>query len=86
MKKVTIVFDDDELYTAIKVLAARRNRTLKELVTEALAAWLEAQEEAEDAILAREALAEYREKGGLPWEEVKARLEATLAQRGIDVD
>jgi len=32
MKKVTIVFEDDDLYTALKVQAARWNRPLKALV------------------------------------------------------
>ena len=81
MKKVTVVFEDDELYTAVKVQAARQNRPVKELVTEALEAWLEAQEDVEDTILAQKALAEYREKGGIPWEEVRARMRAILAER-----
>lgn len=36
MKRVTIVFDDEELYRAVKVEAARSGRTVKELVAEAL--------------------------------------------------
>ncbi len=36
MKRVTIVFDDDELYRAVKIEAARTGRTVKELVTETL--------------------------------------------------
>ena len=86
MKKVTVVFEDDGLYTAMKVQAARMNRPLKALVAEALEAWLEVQEEAEDAVLARESLAEYREKGGVAWEEVKAEMHRILAQRGLRVN
>lgn len=81
MKKVTVVFEDDELYTAVKVEAARLNRPLKDIVREALEAWLQAQEDVADALLAREALAEYQEKGGLPWEEVRGRARAILEER-----
>lgn len=82
MKKVTVVFEDDELYTALKVQAARANRPLKELVAEAIGAWLEAQEEVEDAGAFREAIAEYKEKGGVPWEEVRDRARTLLVERG----
>ena len=82
MKKVTVVFEDDDLYTALKVQAARASRPLKELVAEAIGAWLEAQEEVEDAGAFREAIAEYREKGGVPWEGVRERARALLVERG----
>ena len=36
MKRVTIVFDDDALYRAVKVEAARTGRTVKDIVSEAL--------------------------------------------------
>lgn len=81
MKKVTVVFEDDDLYTALKVQAARLNRPLKALVAEALEVWLEAEEEVEDIAAFREAMAEYREKGGIPWEDVRARARALLAER-----
>ncbi len=38
MKRVTVVFDDEELYRAVKVEAARTGRTVKDIVTEALRA------------------------------------------------
>lgn len=81
MKKVTVIFENEELYTAIKVEAARLNRHLKDVVREALEVWLEVQEDAEDAILAQQALAEYREKGGVPWGEVCTRARAILEER-----
>jgi plasmid stability protein len=81
MKKVTVIFDDDDLYTALKVQAARSNRPLKALITDALEAWLEAEEELEDASAYREAMAEHREKGGVPWEDVRARARALLVER-----
>ena len=81
MKKVTVVFEDEDLYTAVKVQAVRLNRPLKEVVAEALEVWLEAQEESEDIAAYRQAMAEYRKKGGIPWEEVTARARAILAER-----
>ena len=61
--KVTIDLDGD-LYRAVKVEAARADRSVREIVDEALEAWLEATEAAEDAASAKEALAEYRRDGG----------------------
>ncbi len=62
MKKMTVVLDDD-LYTAAKVEAARRNRPLKEIVAEALQEWLEVQEDLELGPLIDEARRELRDKG-----------------------
>ena len=64
MKKMTVVLEDD-LYTATKVEAASRNRSLREIVAEALQEWLETREDMELAPLIEEAMAEYREKGGV---------------------
>jgi len=61
--KVTFDIDAD-LYRAAKVEAARADRTLREIVEEALEAWLAAAEEAEDRESAAEALAEYKRDGG----------------------
>jgi plasmid stability protein len=61
--KVTIDLDD-ELYRAIKVEAARSDRSVREIVDEALGAWLEAAEAAEDLASASVALDEYQRDGG----------------------
>jgi predicted transcriptional regulator len=61
--KVTIDLDP-ELYRAVKVEAARADRSVREIVDEALAGWLERLEDAEDAAAAAEALAEYERDGG----------------------
>jgi hypothetical protein len=61
--KVTIDLDADR-YRAIKVEAARTDRSVRDLVDEALGAWLEASEAREDLESAEEALAEYRRDGG----------------------
>jgi len=62
--KVTIDRDPD-LYRAVKGEAARADRSVREIVDEALSAWLERLEEAEDAAAAMEALTEYERDGGV---------------------
>jgi plasmid stability protein len=61
--KVTIDVPD-ELYRAVKVEAARTDRSVRDIVDEALEAWLSAAEESEDRASAEAALAEYRRDGG----------------------
>jgi hypothetical protein len=61
--KVTIDVDAD-IYRGIKVEAARTDRSVREVVDEALAAWLEETEAKEDRESAAAALEEYRRDGG----------------------
>jgi hypothetical protein len=61
--KVTLDIRDD-LYRAIKVEAARQDRTVREIADEALETWLEAIEDAEDIAAAVAAEAEYLRDGG----------------------
>jgi len=61
--KVTIDLEAD-LYRAVKVEAARTDRNVRDIVDEALEAWLESAEVREDASSAEAALAEYRRDGG----------------------
>lgn len=67
---------DQDLYRAIKVEAARIDRSVKEVVEEALNAWLEALEDAEDIAAADLARAEYERDGGVSADEVFAKLAA----------
>jgi hypothetical protein len=53
-----------ELYRAVKVEAARSDRSVRDIVDEALEAWLDAAETREDQASAEAALAEYRRDGG----------------------
>lgn len=53
-----------ELYRAVKVEAARSDRSVRDIVDEALEAWLDAAETREDLASADEALQEYRRDGG----------------------
>jgi len=61
--KVTIDLDPD-LYRAVKVEAARTDRSVREVVDEALEGWLQAAEDREDRESAEAALTEYRRDGG----------------------
>lgn len=63
--KVTVAFRDDALYRAIRVRAASEGRQVRDIVEEALTAWLEAREDAEDVAGSRDALAEYEQAGGI---------------------
>ncbi len=55
---------DADLYRAVRVEAARADRPVREVVEEALQAWLAHAEEAEDRESAAAALAEYERDGG----------------------
>lgn len=61
--KVTVDLDAD-LYRAIKVEAVRTDRSVRDIVDEALEAWLQVAEAAEDRTSAEAALAEYARDGG----------------------
>lgn len=73
--KVTIDLGEDR-YRAVKVEAARTGRSVREIVDEALGAWLEAAEAREDRESAEVALAEYRRDGGESAESVFEALAA----------
>ena len=76
MRRMTVLFEDDALYTAVKVEAARRNMALKDLVTSALREWLEGQEDAELLPMIEEARAEWKERGGVEAREFFSQLKA----------
>jgi plasmid stability protein len=61
--KVTIDVDP-EVYRAVKVEAARSDRSVRDVVDAALTAWLETEETREDIESAQAALEEYRRDGG----------------------
>lgn len=78
---------DDALYRGIKVEAARTDRSVRDVVAEALEHWLAAQEEAEDVEQARLAIAEYQRDGGTDARQLFDRLAAeTQATYGTPDD
>ena len=64
-KRMTIVFDDDQLYTALKVEAVRTGRHAKDIVAEAVREWIESAEDAELTAALDEARAEWQRDGGV---------------------
>ena len=70
---------DPDVYRAIKVEAARSDRSVKEIVDEALRRWIEALEDEEDVAAGDAAMAEYERDGGIDAHEVFQRLAAEHA-------
>jgi plasmid stability protein len=84
--KATFELDPD-LYRAIKVEAARGDRSVRDVVEEALSAWLVQTEDAEDRQSAQAALEEYARDGGEAAESWFAKMAAeTKATYGPDVE
>ena len=80
-KRMTVVFHDEALYTSLKVEAARRHQAASQIVADAVRGWLESREDAELLPVIEAARAEWREKGGHPWDEVERRLEKAVSRR-----
>ncbi len=82
--KVTVDLDAD-LYRAIKVEAARSDRSVRDIMDSTLEAWLVAAEDREDRDSAVSAMAEYHRDGGSSAETVFGTLAAeTKATYGSD--
>ena len=64
-RRMTVVFDDDDLYTALKVEAARTGRHAKDIVAEAVREWLATQEDEELLGDLEEARLEWKLRGGI---------------------
>ena len=64
-RRMTIVFDDDQLYTALKVEAVRTGRHAKDIVAEAVREWLESAEDEELTEALEQARAEWLREGGV---------------------
>jgi hypothetical protein len=83
--KVTLDLEPD-LYRSLKVEAARSDMTVRDIVAEAVAAWLERREELEDRASAAEALEEYGRDGGTAaaafFEHLAAEARATYGTEG----
>ncbi len=80
-RRMTVVFHDEDLYTSLKVEAARRHKPASDIVAEAIREWLESREDAELLTVVEAARAEWREKGGRPWAEVEQELEVEVGRR-----
>ena len=76
-RKMTVVFQDEQLYLRLKIEAVRRRIAASEIVAAAVQEWLESAEDAELLPAIEAARAEWKEKGGRPWPEVKRDLEGS---------
>jgi len=80
-RKMTVVFHDEELYTYLKVEAARRHTAASEIITDAVRQWLENREDAELLSVIESARTEWKEKGGRSWSEVEQEMEEAVSRR-----
>ena len=79
-KRMTVIFEDDSLYTALKVEAVRNGRHAKDIVAEAVREWLEAKEDEELRAGLEEARHEWERQGGVEAGEFLVDLKARSAQ------
>ena len=80
-KRMTVIFEDEALYTALKVEAARKGRHAKDIIAEALREWLEAREDEELAADLEDRRNEWKEKGGRSWAAVERDVEGEIRRR-----
>jgi len=80
-RKMTVVFHNEELYTYLKVEAARRHMPASEIIADAVSEWLDSREDAELIPIIEAARAEWKEKGGRPWPEAEREIEKTIDRR-----
>ncbi len=80
-RKMTVVFHDEDLYTYLKVEAARRHIAASEIVADAVREWLESREDAELLPAIEAARTEWGEKGGRSWPEVEQEMADAVNRR-----
>jgi hypothetical protein len=80
-RKMTVVFHDEDLYTNLKVEAAKRHMPASEIMTDAVREWLESREDSELLSVIEGVENEWKEKGGRPWSEVERELEESISRR-----
>ena len=84
-RKMTVVFHNEELYTDLKVEAARRHMAASDIVAEAVQEWLDTKESEELRPYIEEAEREFKEGKTIPWAEVEKEWEEELAKRDKNV-
>ena len=73
---MTVVFDDEGLYTALKVAAARNGQYAKDIVAEAVRDWLQAREDEELQAGLAKSRQEWEREGGREAGEFFSELDA----------
>ena len=80
-RKMTVVFHNEDLYTYLKVEAARRNMPASEIIADAVSEWLESREDAELLPAIKASRTEWEEKGGRSWSEAEREIEKSISHR-----
>lgn len=80
-KRLSVVVDDESLYRAIKIEAARRGVPARKIVAQALEMWLVACEDEDDVAVSLAALDGYRAEGGTSADLVHTEVDRVLAER-----
>jgi hypothetical protein len=80
-RRMTVVFRDEDLYTYLKVEAARRHMPASEIIADAVNEWLESREDAELMPTIESSRAEWKEKGGRPWSVIENEIEESINHR-----
>jgi hypothetical protein len=75
---MTVVFHDEDLYTYLKVEAARRHIPASKIIADAVNEWLESREDAELMPAIESSRAEWKEKGGRPWSVIENEIEESI--------
>jgi hypothetical protein len=73
-KRMTVVFKDENIYTHLKVEAAKRGINASDIVSEAVVEWIESKEDLELAPLIKNSQDEIEVNGTKSWEELKKNL------------
>ena len=73
-KRMTVVFKNENIYTHLKVEAAKRNINASDIVSEAVVEWIESQEDLELSPIIKNSQAEVKFSGTKSWEELKRNL------------
>ena len=84
-RKMTVVFHNEDLYTYLKVEAARRHMPASDIITDAVREWLEKQEDAELVPVVEATREEWKEKGGRSWSKVAQEMEEAITNQDTDV-
>ena len=71
---MTVVFKDENIYTHLKVEAAKRGINASDIVSEAVVEWIESKEDLELAPLIKNSQNEIEASGTKSWEELKKNL------------
>jgi len=75
---MTVVFHNEDLYTYLKVEAARRHMPASEIIADAVSEWLESREDTELVPAIEAARTEWKEKGGRPWAEAEREIQKSI--------